>query len=312
MVGSLTPNAQMALGGIVALLVLATVGVFVFNRLAPDNGVDELTPRLRSWWVMVATFSAAMTISRTASLIFLALISFLALKEYLSLVTVRRADRFIALWAYLAIPVQYYWLFGGYHDMALLFVPLYALLFCSGGMVFAGGPGGYLRSVGTVNWGLMITVFALGHLGFLVVLPDAGNPAGGSAGLLMYLVFLTQSGDVVQFIAGKSLGRNKVVPRVSPNKTWEGLIAGLVSTVILAVVLAPWLTPLDHREGLLAGLLIGLAAFVGDVTISAMKRDLGVKDTGTLLPGHGGVLDRVDSLIFAAPLFYHFVHGLHY
>ncbi len=178
MVGSLTSNAQMALGGIVALLVLATVGVFVFNRLAPDNGVNDLTPRLRSWWMMVAIFSATMTIGRNASLIFLALISFLALKEYLSLVTVRRTDRSIALWAYLAIPAQYYWLFSGYNEMVLLFVPLYALLFCSGGMVFAGAPGGYLRAVGTVNWGLMIIVFALGHLGFLVALPDAGNPAG--------------------------------------------------------------------------------------------------------------------------------------
>ncbi|MFQ5786025.1 MAG: phosphatidate cytidylyltransferase [Alphaproteobacteria bacterium] len=312
MFDALTPNVQIALAGIVALLVAASAGVFVFNRLRPDNSCADLTPRLRSWWLMVATFSATLALGRSASLVLLALISFLALKEYLSLIPTRRIDRPLMLWAYAAIPLQYYWVASGRYDMFVAFVPLYGLLVLSARAAFAGQPHGFLRIAGSLNWGLLITVFALAHLGFLVVLPAAGNPAGGSAGLLMYLVFLAQFSDVVQYIAGKSLGRRRIAPRISPNKTWEGLIVGLVTTVVLAAALAPWITPLDRGEGLIAGLLIGLAGFAGDITVSAVKRDLGVKDTSSLLPGHGGLLDRVDSLILAAPIFYHFLQQIHY
>ena len=99
---------------------------------------------------------------------------------------------------------------------------------------------------------------------------------------------------------------------MSPNKTFEGLVGGVATTVVLAVVLAPWLTPFTRYESVAAGLLIGVFGFIGDVTISAIKRDIGVKDSGTLLPGHGGILDRLDSLTCTAPLFFHFVRYLHY
>ncbi len=308
----LTPHSEAALAGIVALLVLATLGVVAINRLAPANGLDELAPRLRSWWVMVATFSVAVAFSRMLSLVFLAAISFLALREYLSLVPTRRVDRPLLLWAYLAIPLQYAWIALGRYDLVFVSVPLYVLVVFSVGMIVAGETRGFVRAAGTLSWGVLITVFALGHMGLLAALPDAGNPAGGAAGLLIYLVFLAQFGDVVQYVVGKTLGRRRLLPRVSPNKTWEGLIGGFVTTVILAAALAPWLTPLDRLEGAVAGVLIALAGCAGDATLSAVKRDLGVKDSSTLLPGHGGVLDRIDSLVFAAPLFFHFVYQLHY
>jgi phosphatidate cytidylyltransferase len=159
---------------------------------------------------------------------------------------------------------------------------------------------------------LMTTVFSLSHMAFLLVLPTAGNPVAGGAGLLLYLLFLTQFNDVAQYVWGKLLGRRRVIPRVSPNKTWEGLLGGVTTTVALAVVLAPWLTPFATVEAAVAGLIIGAAGFAGDVTISAVKRDLGVKDSGSLLPGHGGILDRIDSLTFTAPLFFHFVWYRHF
>jgi phosphatidate cytidylyltransferase len=179
-------------------------------------------------------------------------------------------------------------------------------------MALSGATKGFLGVAARLNLGLMATVYCIGHLGYLLVLPAAGNPNGGTVGLAVYLVFLVQFNDVTQYLAGKLLGRRKVVPSVSPNKTWEGLLCGLLVTVVLATMLAPWLTPLDGKEAFAAGLLIGLSGFAGDLTISAIKRDLGVKDTGTMLAGHGGILDRVDSLIFAAPLFFHFVYQLHY
>ena len=145
------------------------------------------------------------------------------------------------------------------------------------------------------------------------MLPETGNTHGGGAALVLYLVFLTEFNDVSQFVWGKLLGRHAIVPRVSPKKTYEGWFGGLLTTTLLAWVLAPALTPMQGSfEALCAGLLIAVAGFVGDVTISAIKRDLDIKDSGALLPGHGGMLDRIDSLTYTAPLFFHFIYFLHY
>jgi phosphatidate cytidylyltransferase len=193
--------------------------------------------------------------------------------------------------------------------------------------VLQGETGGFLRAAGTLHWGLMTMVFSISHVAFLLMLrapqPElplrgaeaaaaAAPPALGGPALVLYLVFLTQFNDVAQFLWGKALGRHKVVPQVSPNKTLEGLLGGLATTIVLAVVLAPWLTPLLVREAVAAGVIIGLGGFIGDVVISALKRDLGIKDSGSLLPGHGGILDRIDSLTYTAPLFFHYVFYLHF
>ncbi len=139
----------------------------------------------------------------------------------------------------------------------------------------------------------------------LLVSGEWDNPVAGGVGLLFFLVVLTQFNDVAQYVWGKLLGRHKVTPSVSPNKTWEGLIGGVVTTIALAALLGPYLTPMDHLWSALAGAVLGIAGFLGDITISAVKRDLGVKDTGGLIPGHGGILDRADSLTYAAPAFFH-------
>jgi phosphatidate cytidylyltransferase len=196
--------------------------------------------------------------------------------------------------------------------MFIIFIPVYVFLFLPMVMVVIGETRDFLRAAGTLHWGMMTTVFSLSHLAFLLVLPEKGNPAGGGAGLLLYLVFLTQFNDVLQFVWGKTIGRRKIIPKVSPNKTWGGFLGGVCTTALLALTIAPYLTPFDGREALAAGLIIGLSGFIGDVTISAVKRDIGVKDASNLIPGHGGILDRVDSLTYTAPLFFHFTYYLHY
>ncbi len=298
--------------GIFGLLVVASVIAVVLGRLHPDRDYAELRARIASWWIMVAIFSVAIMLSRTVSIAFLAFVSFLALKEYLSLIPTRRADRRVLFWAYLAIPVQFYWIGLGWYGMFIIFVPVYMFLFLPVVMIRVGETAGFLRAAGTLHWGLMTMVFSLSHAAFLLALPESGNPGAGGAGLLLFLVFLTQFNDVAQYVWGKLAGRHKAVPAVSPNKTVEGLAGGVATTVLLAWLLAPYYTPLDGWQAPVAGLLIGLAGFAGDVTISALKRDLGIKDSGSLLPGHGGILDRVDSLTFAAPLFFHFVYYLHF
>jgi phosphatidate cytidylyltransferase len=301
-----------ALGGILAILVLATLVLWILRIARPAADIRELGLRIRSWWVMFVVFTVAIALSRTVSIVFFALVSFLALKEYFSLIPTRRTDRRVLFWAYLTIPAQFYWVADAWYGMFIIFIPVYAFLFIPMRMVLIGNAREFLHAAGSIQWGLMLMVFSLSHLAFLLVLPEEVNPGVGGAGLVLYLVFLTQFNDVAQYVSGKLLGRHKVVPTVSPNKTVEGLVGGLVTTALLGWLLGPWLTPLAGAQALAAGLLIGLAGFIGDVNISALKRDLGVKDSSQLIPGHGGVLDRVDSLTYAAPLFFHYIHYLHY
>jgi len=301
----------LALGAVVALLVLATVIVEVLRRARPARDWTELVQRVRSWWVMVGVFALAVLLHRAVTLAFFAGVSALALREYLALVPRRDADRRAVLWLYLAIPLQYLWVGLDWYGMFIVFVPVYVFLGLPVRMLVVGETRGYLAAVGTLHWGAMITIFGLSHAAALLALPASVNPAAGGAGLLLFVVALTQLNDVAQFCWGKLVGRRPVAPRVSPRKTVGGLVGGVATTVLLSWLAAPYLTPLSPREALLAGALIGLGGFVGDLNISAIKRDLGRKDAGDLIPGHGGILDRVDSLSYTAPLFLHLVRYLH-
>jgi len=305
-------NVAWMLGGIFAILIISSILVIVLQQKKPTKDYTELSQRVRSWWVMVMVFTLAIVFSRTVSLLFFALISFLALKEYLSLIPTRRADRRVLFWAYLTVPIQYYWVANAWYGMFIIFIPIYAFLFLPTRMILIGETKDFLRAAGTLHWGLMITVFSLSHMAFLLMLPAENNPGAGGAGLVLFLVFLTQFNDVAQYTWGKIFGKTPIVPTVSPKKTWEGFGGGVITSIFCAILLAPLLTPLSFPQAIFAGLLISCGGFIGDVIISAVKRDIGVKDSGSLLPGHGGILDRIDSLTYTAPLFFHFIYYLHY
>lgn len=311
---SLDVNLQVlwALAGVYVILMLASIIVFVLKKSQPDTNFAELTQRTNSWWVMAAIFTLALVMNRVVSIVFFGLISYLALKEYFSIVPTRRADRRVLFWAYLVIPVQYLWVGQEWYGMFIIFIPVYVFLFLPMRMITIGETTSFLRAVGTLHWGIMTLVFSISHLAYLLVLPATPQSSAGGPGLLLYLVFLTQFNDVAQYIWGKMIGRRKVVPTVSPNKTVEGLLGGIATTTVLAVVLAPLLTPLSIAVSISAGLIISLAGFIGDCTISALKRDIGIKDSGTLIAGHGGIMDRVDSLTYSAPLFFHLMYYLYY
>lgn len=306
------PAILPAVGGIWALLCLASLAVFALTKLQPEKDYRELVLRTKSWWVMIAVFTFAMLTSRTVSLCFLGFVSFLALKEFFSIIPTRRADRRVLFWAYLAIPIQYYWAALEWYGMFIIFIPVYAFLFLPFRMIVTQKTEGFLKAAGTIHWGLMTCVFSISHTAFLLVLPALPQSSAGGAGLLLYLAFLTQFNDVAQYVWGKLLGRHKILPIVSPKKTWQGFLGGVFTTTLAAALIAPYLTPFTLLHGVCVGLLISVAGFVGDVTISAVKRDIGVKDTGSTIPGHGGIMDRIDSLTFTAPLFFHFTHYFYY
>ena len=305
-------NLRYSLYGIVGLLIAATL-IIVFKHLVKPSKEDyELGLRMRSWWVMAGFFILVIAMSRELTILFFVLISALALKEYFNIIPKRHADRPVLVLAYLAIPLQYLWVWLEWYGMFIIFIPVYMFLFLQLGMILKGETRGFLKAIGTLHWGLMTTVFSLSHAANILALPDAVNPVANSAALLLFLVFLTQFNDVMQYVWGNLVGGVKIVTKISPNKTLSGLLGGVATTILLAWLLAPYLTPLIRWEAVAAGAIIGIGGFLGDVAISALKRDIGIKDTGNLIPGHGGILDRVDSLTFTAPLFFHFVYYLHY
>ena len=301
---------EKSLAVIFALLVIATLanGLLVWRR--PGKDWRELTLRIRTWWGIIVLFSLAILSPPWLALTFFALVSFMALKEFLTLAPSRQTDRMPLLWMFIAIPINY-WLIGiNWYGMFVVFIPVYAFLFLPVRMVIAGDTQGFLRYASQHHWSLMTTVFAFSHVAFLLVLPDDGKQTG--ALLVLFLVGLTEFNDIAQYLWGKSMGRIKVIPKISPNKTLAGLVGGVATTTLAAAVLGPLMTPLSIPMAMLAGLIIGISGFCGDVVMSAIKRDIGVKDSGTLLPGHGGILDRLDSLIFTAPVFFHFIRYFYY
>ena len=306
------PAVLWSLGGLYGILIAASLAVLFLRWRGPDKDRTELAQRIRSWWYIVTVFPLAMVLSLQVAVAFFALVSFLGLKEYLSIVPTRRADRRVLFWAYLAIPLQYYWVSQAWYGMFIIFIPVYVFLALPMCMVLTGETKDFLSAAGTLHWGIMTLVFGISHIAYLLVLPQDKNPSAAGAGLVLFLVFLSQFNDVAQYIWGNLLGGHKIIAKVSPHKTWEGFLGGVATTTLLAFILSRWLTPLAAHTALFAGVLISVAGFVGDVTISALKRDIGVKDTGTLLPGHGGILDRIDSLTYTAPLFFHFIYYLHY
>jgi phosphatidate cytidylyltransferase len=290
-----------------AFLLCATVFVWAAFRPPLTGRGVEIRDRVRTWWWIIAVVTAAIAAGATAAILLIAALSFLAFREFHSVVPVRPADRVILGLAYVAIPVQYYFVWTQWYGMFSIFVPVYAVTILTAATVFVGETRGFIRSNATLHWALLLTVYNLSHLAFLVVLPLAQSTYAGGLGLLLFVLVVVQFNDVAQFIWGRLVGRTRIVPAVSPSKTWEGFVGGAATSVFLAVVLARHLTPFSPLGAALIGLALAVCGFVGDVTLSAVKRDLGLKDTGASLRGHGGFLDRLDSLTLAAPIGFHII-----
>jgi phosphatidate cytidylyltransferase len=309
---SLDNPVHAALSGIFALLAVASLIVYAMRRNDKEDKHRELAERVKSWWFMIAIFSVAMLTTPLVSIFFFGLLSFLAFKEYISIIFLRRADRRMLFWAYLAIPAQYYFVADDWYGMFIVFIPVWVFFLLPFRLILAGEMQGFLTSVTSVSWGLMITVFAISHAAMLMRFPITSENMAGGAGLVLFLAILNQGNDVAQYVWGKLFGKHKILPAVSPKKTWEGFLGGMATTVAGALILAPFLTPFSVPFAIFAGMLIAATGFIGDVTFSALKRDMDIKDASSLIPGHGGILDRIDSLSLAAPLFFHVVRYFYY
>lgn len=374
-------------------VVLALLGIAWFiGRILKRQPESAISPavvrtfnlRIGSWWMIYVILIAGFKLGYLATVVFFFLVSFWALREFITMTPTRRGDHRALFWTFIAFtPLHYYfvWLGRDYYGVYTVMIPVYASLVIPARVAFSGDPKRFLERTAKIQAALLICVYALSHAPALLDLrlqdstgrpwgrptvqreadrlifaqaqpseptgppakdspkpaeppkpaeqpkapklaprptPEVGPPGppvvsaagaelvrtGSNAGLLFYFILLVQLNDVFQYAWGIMLGKHVIAPQINASRTWEGFIGGCLSTMLLATLLV-WVTPFQTWQGALMGLVISVAGFAGGMTMSAIKRERGVKDYGTLVQGHAGVLDRIDSLCFAAPVFFH-------
>jgi phosphatidate cytidylyltransferase len=298
------------IAGVLGLLALATaIGQFLERH--PDRGLDPAAVntfnlRLRGWWIMCTVLAAAFWLGTTATVVLFGLVSFWALREFITLTPTRKGDHRALFWVFFLFTPLHYVLVGlNRYDVFSVFLPVYATLFVLARVAFAGDYKRFLERTAKIQAGLVVCVYCLSFAPALLKIPITGATVGGNFRLLFFLILLVQFADCMQYVWSRMLGRRLVAAAVSSNRTWEGLLGSATSTALLAAVLWWAAPPFEPWQAALAGFVVALMGFAGGMTMSAIKRDRGVKDYGTLVVGHGGVLDRIDSICFAAPVFYH-------
>jgi phosphatidate cytidylyltransferase len=309
----MTPELARLLIGLVVLLTLGTAASLALRRVVTSPAgvatVEDINVRMRSWWAMAAAFAIATLTGGVGSIVLFSLISVLALREFVTLVHSSRADhRTLVAAFFIFTPLQYLLVGFGWYGFFAILVPVYVFVLVPTSMVIMGDTERFLERAATIQWALMVCVYCVSYVPALLLLDV--NWDQPNALLVFYLVLVVQLSDVLQYIWGKLLGRRRIAPSVSPNKTWEGFVGGVLSATAVGTALW-WATPFSPAAAAGMSLVICLAGFAGGLTMAAVKRDRGVKDYGALLPGHGGVLDRIDSLCFAAPIFFHLTRFLY-
>lgn len=299
------PSELLWLFAAVALILLAgTAAGHWLHRNRPGPVTDNLVARVNAWWVMVAVLSLAFWAGPLGVIALFALLSLGALREFLVQSAQGPADRLAQIVTLaIALPVQYWLIWDDWYGLYTIFIPVYAFLALTILAAFQGDTTGFLARIAGLHLALMLCVYALSHVPALLYLQIEGFE-GRSSLLIAFLIFVVQFSDVMQYVWGKLYGRHLIAPALSPSKTWEGFVGGIATATLTGAALW-WLTPFTPIQAGAMALAATLMGFCGGLVMSAIKRDRGIKDWGALIAGHGGVLDRTDSLIFAAPVFFH-------
>lgn len=295
-------------GGVVAVLIVAsTIGALLSSRAKSEKSratIDNLNARVNAWWVMIIVLAIAFALGRTATIVLFAFASFFALREFITLTPTRPSDYLPLLVAFFVLlPAQYLLIGYDQYGTFAIFIPVYGFLLLPTVATFAADTDEFLERTAKIQWAAMITIYCISYAPALLLLKIPGYE-GSNPLLLFYLLLIVQLSDVLQYVFGKLFGKTKLAPVVSPSKTVEGLIGGGLSTTLVGGALA-WITPFTVPQALAISFVIVAMGVLGGLTLSAMKRSLGAKDWGVMIEGHGGMLDRMDSVSFAAPVFFH-------
>lgn len=298
--------------GLLLLLASITLGYWLLLWFRPSPNLPKIGTRIAFLWVVLIVFLLAILYSPKVLILYLWFIAFLALKEFFSMTPTRRADRRVLFWAYLSLPIQFILILLERRTAFILFAPIHVFLILPMVMVMVGEPRGFLRAWSTIGWGIITTVYSLGHLAYLLVLPADNLPPTTGVGLFIFLVALAQLSYAAQFSFGRLFADPRLSLKVSKTRNWASLAGSVVVTALAAWPVAPLITPFTPVQALLMGAIIAASSFVGYIVLSAIKMDLQIKDRGTMTPGHGGILNRIDNLIYTAPLFFYLVLAWHY
>lgn len=295
--------------GLTAVLTSASLVAGILSWRAPkplSSTLVNLNQRINAWWVMVVAITVAFFFGRSGMTILFALISFAALREFVTLTHNRRSDHWVLLGMFgIIIPFQYWLVWTAWYGLFTIFIPVYCFLLMPAITALHGDTERFLERVSAQQWAVMISVYCVSHVPALLTLEVPGFE-GRNLLLIAFLIITVQGSDVLQYIFGKLFGRHLMSPKVSPSKTWEGLVGGLATSSLLGALLS-FLTPFSPLQAAGVAFIACLMGFLGGLVASAIKRDQGVKDWGHLIEGHGGMMDRADSLVFASPVFFHTV-----
>ena len=319
----LNPSTYILVGTVLGLLIAAAIVGRALRR-SPESTLNPavirtFNRRVIAWLTMCTILGFGFLLGFIPTVVFFGLVSFWALREYITMTPTRRGDhRTLFFTFFLFTPLQYVLVGLGrrFFELYTTMIPVYASLFIPASIAISGDPKRFLERVAKIQAGLLICVYALSHAPALLslelqtsngepwIVDQARQTPGSNANLLFYFVLLVQLNDVFQYGWGQLVGKHVIAPQINASRTWEGFIGGVLSTMILGTLLY-WATPFQLWEAPCMALVVAIAGFAGTMTMSAVKRDRGVSDYGTLVQGHAGVLDRIDSICFAAPVFFH-------
>jgi phosphatidate cytidylyltransferase len=296
------------LNALAVSMVIGSVARWISLRHANPSVRHQRLASLRTWWILAIVVGSAILAGRLGVCLLLLIASVVAFHEYAALLGIHNTERPVLIAAYAIGVMNYLLILFAQAAAFVIFIPLASLAIIALVQILQGKAHGYIRTTGGIFWGMMVLYYGMAHAAYLLIHPTFATGPAGPAGWLLYLLILTEGNDIFQALVGRSQitahQRHRIAPKLSPKKTWEGFFGGLGGTLLLALCLAPWLTSLQGITGpLLIGLVVAVAGFFGDINMSGIKRDSGVKDGSNLLPGMGGVVDRIDSLTFTAPAF---------
>lgn len=297
--------------GLVLFLVLATLAVGALRRWGPaawNSGVivNSLIARINTWWALVVALTLAGLAGRGGVVVLFALLSFAAMREFLTLTRKRRADHWVLMVSFfLLLPAQYLLVYIGWVGLFTILIPVYGFLFLPVLAAVRGDTAEFLTRVAETQWGLMLCLFAASHIPALLWI-DIPGFEGREILLIAWMVIVVQGADAAHFIVPRLAGRTRIAPRIEQSRSWEGLLGALGAGAVLGTSLG-WITPFAPWQAALIALSVALVGYGGGMVMAAIKRDRGVSDWGHLLPGQGGFIDRLDSVVFAAPVFFHLV-----
>ncbi|MGB2818997.1 MAG: phosphatidate cytidylyltransferase [Burkholderiaceae bacterium] len=297
---------------LVGLSVLFTgLGTYLHKRTVDplkQQRLELVSSRLRASWSIVAVFSVAFALGTGALLFVFAVASFFALRNFVSLTPIRPADHWALVLAFYVVTPLHYILIGvGQIGLFTVFIPVYVFLLLPVVMALKQDNERYLERVAKVQWGLMICVYCISHAPAIL---ELSGPEFGQRGplLLVFFLLILYVADLAQVIASATLGGTPL--KSDPTRTWAGVMVAAAVSGLLGTALW-WMTPFRWWQSTLMSLIVALAGFLGTVVLTSVKKSLGARDWDTGIVGVRAVLDRLDALAFAAPVFFHLTAWLY-